>query len=118
MLTESSWLTQLFLIQVAAISGYATVRNAAIAMKLNFHQAMKGIELYQKLRPEDSLWRLFITIMKEPLLPFSKEARRLPEYREMWRAYWKSFGYGLLSMVAAIIFLVSGLVLLSQLGCL
>jgi hypothetical protein len=46
MLTESSWLTQLFLIQVAAISGYATVRNAAIAMKLNFHQAMKGIELY------------------------------------------------------------------------
>jgi hypothetical protein len=116
MLTESDWLNQLLLVQVTAISGYAMLRSAATAMKLNFHQTTKGIEIYRKLRPTGSLWRLFVTILKEPLLSFSKDARRLPEYREMWRAYWKSFGYGLLSMVAGMIFLVSGLAFLSQVG--
>ena len=113
---HSEWLNLTIIVLVCASSGAVCLYTGAKAAQHNIRQTIKGIEVYQLLRPGRNWWQLLGAMFREPLLIWSKEAKELPERKELMSSYWKSAGYGLIFLFSGLVFLISGIVLLKQLG--
>lgn len=68
-----------------------------------------GADIHARLRPNSAF-----SPFKEPLLPMSAEAARLPETADMMGSYWKGMLYGLVFLSSGAVFAFLALIVLGM----
>lgn len=101
---------------LALLTGVFAVRALFRGITQNLTSFRKSIEIYKKLRPCDGWWQLTIAIAREPLLIYRREAKDLPETRDMWAAYKKASYNSLVVLFSGIICLFCSILVLGVLA--
>jgi len=88
----------------AVVSGLLAAWSLQRLIMHRIREYKAGRAIHARLRPDSAFSQI-----KEPLLPLSVEAARLPETGEMMNSYWKSGLYGLVFLASAGVFAISAL---------
>ncbi len=97
-------------------SGGLVIFSFAKSVISGLRSTQLGMEARNKLRPGMSPGELLGNTLREPALPLSKDAARLPEASGMMHTYWMSWAYGLLFLASGAVFSISLVVLMASLG--